>query len=126
MDEETLKFHKEHCWVRVEGDSVTIGITEFAQDELGEIVYIDPIEKGVEVSLDDEMTEIESTKTTSPVIAPVSGIIVDQNEELKDSPELINDDPYGKGWIAVIKMSSSDELGELMSSDEYESFKSEQ
>lgn len=126
MDLEKLKFHKEHCWVRVEGKMATIGITDYAQEELGEIVYIDQMEDGETVSADDELTEIESTKTTAPVIAPVSGRLVAHNEELKDSPELINEDPYGKGWIAVIEMSSPKEINDLMDNSEYEEYKEEQ
>ena len=108
--------------MKVEGKRAIIGITDYAQDELGDIVYIELPEVGVEVSALEEITEIESTKTTAPVLAPVNGRIIEVNDELKESPELINEDPYGKGWIAVIDMSDPTEADELMDYKEYEEY----
>lgn len=122
MNIENLRFHKEHCWVRIEGNKVTIGITDYAQEELGDIVYIETPDIGIDVSIDEEITEIESTKTTSPVISPLSGKIIDVNEELEDSPELVNEDPYGRGWIAVLEMSDTSEIEHLMDIKEYEEY----
>ncbi len=122
MNPDELKFTKDHEWMKVEGKRAIIGITDYAQDELGDIVYIELPEAGEEVSTLEEITEIESTKTTAPVLAPVSGRIIEINEELKDSPELINEDPYGKGWIAVIDMSDPSEADELMDYKEYEEY----
>ncbi|MGH7273454.1 MAG: glycine cleavage system protein GcvH [Nitrospiria bacterium] len=122
MNLDELKFSKDHEWIKVEGKRAMIGITDYAQNELGDIVYIELPEMGQEVSAMEEITEIESTKTTAPVLAPVSGRIIEMNEELKDSPEWVNEDPYGKGWIAVIDMSDPSEAEELMDHKEYEEF----
>jgi glycine cleavage system H protein len=122
MNPDELRFTQDHEWIKIEGKQAIIGITDYAQDELGDIVYIELPEVGVEVSSMEEITEIESTKTTAPVLAPVGGKIVEINEELKDSPELINEDPYGKGWIAVLEMSDPSEAGELMDYKEYEEY----
>lgn len=121
MNPEELKYHKDHCWVKVSGKRATIGITDYAQESLGDIVYIDLPEIDTEVEANVEMGEIESTKATSPLISPVSGVIVEVNEDLADSPEIINEDPYGKGWIAVIEMDEPSEIEELMDVKEYES-----
>jgi len=104
MNPDNLKYHKEHTWVRVKGGKATIGITDHAQEALGDIVYIDLPEVDAAVEANSEISEIESTKATSSVISPVSGPIVEVNEELSESPEIINEEPYGKGWIAVIEM----------------------
>ncbi|KAF0179566.1 MAG: glycine cleavage system H protein [Nitrospirae bacterium] len=120
MNPEDLKYHKEHAWVRVSGKKATMGITDYAQEALGDIVYIDLPESDIHVEAGTEMSEIESTKTSSPVIAPVSGTIVSVNEKLADNPEIINDDPYGKGWIAVIEIDDPAELDELMDASDYE------
>ena len=122
MNPDELKFTKDHEWIKVEGKRAIIGITDYAQNELGDIVYIEMPEVGQEVSAMEEITEIESTKTTAPVLAAVSGRIIEVNEELKDSPELVNEDPYGKGWIAVIDMSDLSEVEELMDHKEYEEY----
>jgi len=121
MNPEDLKYHKEHCWVRVSGHRATIGITDYAQESLGDIVYIDLPAIDSEVEANGEFGEIESTKATSPLISPVSGIVIEVNEDLVDSPEIINEDPYGKGWIAVIEMDDISEIDELMDAKEYES-----
>jgi glycine cleavage system H protein len=126
MSPDDVKYHREHQWVRVEGKRASVGITDYAQEELGDIVYIELPEVGVEVAAEEDVTEIESTKTTAPLIAPVSGRIVEVNEELKDAPELMNEDPYGKGWIITIEMSDPAEAEELMDAKEYEEFLKEQ
>lgn len=122
MNPDNLKYHKEHTWVKVSGKKATVGITDYAQDALGDIVYIDLPEADTEVEAGTEMSEIESTKATSAVIAPVSGTIIEANEKLADSPEIINEDPYGKGWIAVIEMSSESEPEDLMDAGDYEKY----
>jgi glycine cleavage system H protein len=119
MEPEELKYHKEHTWIKVSGKKATIGITDYAQDSLGDIVYIDLPEIDMEVESNTEIGEIESTKATSSIISPLSGQIVAVNEELSESPEIINEDPYNKGWIATIKMSDASELDELMDASEY-------
>ena len=120
MDPEDIKYHKEHTWARISGKKATIGITNYAQESLGDIVYVDLPETDIEVVANTELTEIESTKATSAIIAPVSGIVIEVNEKLMDSPEIINEDPYGKGWVAVIEMDNMSDLDELMDAEEYE------
>jgi glycine cleavage system H protein len=126
MNPDDIKYHREHAWVRVEGKNATIGITDFAQQQLGDIVYVDLPEADTDVDADSELCEIESTKATSPVISPISGSIHEVNDDLADSPEIINEDPYGNGWIAVIAMSDASEVNDLMSRDEYEKFLKEE
>ncbi|MBI3621716.1 MAG: glycine cleavage system protein GcvH [Nitrospirae bacterium] len=126
MSPDDVKYHREHQWVRLDGKRASVGITDYAQEELGDIVYIELPEVGIEVAAEEDVTEIESTKTTAPLIAPVSGRIVEVNEELKDAPELMNEDPYGKGWIITIEMSDPAEVEELMDAKEYEEFLKEQ
>ncbi len=126
MNPEDIKYHREHSWVRVEGKRATLGITDYAQQQLGDIVYVDLPEVDTEVDADSELSEIESTKATSPLISPVSGTVVEVNEDLADSPEVINEDPYGNGWLLVIEMSDPSEVNELMSRDEYEKFLKEE
>ncbi|OGW63814.1 MAG: glycine cleavage system protein H [Nitrospirae bacterium RIFCSPHIGHO2_01_FULL_66_17] len=120
MIPDDLRYSADHEWVKVEGKQAVIGITDYAQQELGDIVYLELPDVGAEVVMEEEVTEIESTKTTSPVLAPVSGTIIEVNDELKESPQLINEDPYGKGWIAILKMTNLDDLDSLMSAKEYE------
>ncbi len=122
MNPEDIKYHKEHTWVKVSGKKGTIGITDYAQDALGDIVYIDLPEVDTTVEANSEMTEIESTKSTSSVISPVSGRITKVNEELAETPEIINEDPYGKGWIAVIEIENPEEMDDLMDSSEYDKY----
>jgi glycine cleavage system H protein len=126
MNPDDIKYHREHAWVRVEGKNATIGITDFAQQQLGDIVYVDLPEAETDVDADSELCEIESTKATSPVISPVSGSVLEVNEDLGDSPEIINEDPYGNGWIVVIAMSDPSEVNDLMNRDEYEKFLKEE
>ncbi|GBE36413.1 glycine cleavage system H protein [bacterium BMS3Bbin07] len=117
-----LKYHREHTWVKVSGKKATIGITDYAQDALGDIVYIDLPEIDAEISKDAEFSEIESTKATSSVIAPVSGTIIEVNEDLEESPEIINEDPYGKGWIAVLELTDPSEIDDLLDAADYERY----
>ena len=126
MNPDDIKYHREHAWVRVEGKNATIGITDTAQQQLGDIVYVDLPERDTEVDADSELCEIESTKATSPVISPVSGKVLEANEDLGDSPEIINEDPYGNGWIVVIAMNDPSEVNDLMTRDEYEKFLKEE
>lgn len=126
MNPDDIKYHREHTWVRVEGKRATIGITDHAQQQLGDIVYVDLPELETEADADSELSEIESTKATSPVICPVSGSVVEVNEDLADSPEIMNEDPYGNGWLAIIEMSDPTEVGDLMTRDEYEKFLKEE
>jgi len=126
MNPDDIKYHREHTWVRTEGKQATIGITDYAQQQMGDIVYVDLPETETEIDADSELSEIESTKATSPVVSPVSGTVVEVNEDLADSPEIINEDPYGNGWLAVLDMSDPSELNDLMTKSEYEKFLKEE
>lgn len=114
-----LKYHPEHDWARIDGDVATFGITWFAQDALGEIVFFEPPSVGTTVSKDASYSEVESVKAVSEVIAPLSGEVVEVNEALGDSPEAINDDPYGEGWMVKVKLSDQSELDQLLAPDAY-------
>lgn len=120
MNPDELKYHKEHAWIRLSGKKATIGITDYAQHALGDIVYIDLPEEETRIEAGTEMSEIESTKTSSPVIAPVSGTIIEVNDKLEDNPEIINEDPYGKGWIAVVEIDEPAEIEDLMDASDYD------
>jgi glycine cleavage system H protein len=126
MYPEDLKYHKEHTWVKVSGKRATVGITFYAQESLGDIVYIDSPEIESDVEAGSELTQIESTKATSSVISPVSGTVLEFNEDLTDSPEVINEDPYHKGWIAVLEIADESELNGLMDATEYEKYLEEE
>ena len=126
MNPDDLRYHKEHTWVRVEDKKGTIGITDHAQKALGDIVYIDLPEIESVAESDSEISEIESTKATSSVISPISGTVIEVNEELSETPEIINEEPYGKGWIAVIEMSNEYQLDVLMDASDYESYVEEE
>ena len=114
-----LRYHPEHDWARLEGDSATFGVTWYAQDQLGEVVFFEPPAVGAQVSKDEPYTEVESVKAVSDVIAPLSGEVVEVNEALKDTPEAINDDPYGAGWMVKVRLSDSSESDDLMDADAY-------
>jgi glycine cleavage system H protein len=114
-----LKYHQEHDWARVEGDTATLGITWYAQDQLGEVVFFDPPEVGATITKDSPYAEVESVKAVSDVIAPVSGEIVEVNEALKDTPEQINEDSYGEGWLVKVKLSDPSEVDQLMDAESY-------
>jgi glycine cleavage system H protein len=115
-----LKYHPEHDWARIEGDSATFGITWYAQDALGEVVFFDPPKVGAEVGKDQAYTEVESVKAVSDVFAPLSGEITEVNEALAEKPETINEDPYGEGWLVKVKLSDPSEVDALMDSTEYQ------
>ena len=115
-----LKYSKEHEWVTAEEAVATIGITDHAQDQLGEIVYIELPSVGEKISKDDPFGVVESVKAVSDIYAPVSGTVTEVNEGLRESPEVINEDPYGDGWLIKIQISDSSELEDLMDNDEYE------
>jgi glycine cleavage system H protein len=115
-----LKYHAEHDWARIEGDSATFGITWYAQDALGEVVFYDAPQVGTEVSRDQAYTEVESVKAVSDVFAPLSGEITAVNGALADKPETINEDPYGEGWLVKVKLSDPSEADSLMDSTEYQ------
>ncbi len=115
-----LRYTSEHEWAAVEeGGRVRVGITDFAQDALGDVVYVDVPDEGTEVRAGEAFGEVESTKSVSDVFSPVSGRVVERNTALADQPELINQDPYGEGWVAVIEMSDPAELDELMDAEAY-------
>ena len=116
-----LLYHSEHDWVRLDGDTATFGITWFAQDALGEVVFFDPPEVGSTVTKDQPYAEVESVKAVSDVIAPMSGEIVEVNTTLGDKPEAINEDPYGDGWMVRVKLSDPSEKDALLDAKAYES-----
>ena len=112
-----LLYHPEHDWARVDGDQATLGITWYAQDQLGEVVFFDPPAVGTTIAKDSAYAEVESVKAVSDVIAPLSGEIVEVNEALKDSPEKINDDPYGEGWLVKVRLTVAGEQDDLLDAD---------
>ena len=116
---EELKYHPEHDWARIEGDEATLGITWFAQDSLGELVHFEAPEAGASMSKDQPYGEIESVKAVSDVIAPLSGDVLEVNQKAVDEPEVVNEDPYGDGWLVKVRMSDPGELDGLMSADAY-------
>ena len=116
---EDLLYHPEHDWVRIDGDTGTFGITWFAQDALGEVVFFDPPEVGTTVTKDEPYAEVESVKAVSDVFAPLSGEIVEVNTALGDAPEKINDDPYGEGWMVKVALSDPGERDALQDRDSY-------
>jgi len=123
---EGLKYSKEHEWVLVEGTSATIGITEYAQEELGDIVFVELPEVGEKIVKDDPFGAVESVKAVSDIYAPVSGEVMETNEILPDNPETINDDPYGDGWMVRVELSDIDDLKDLMDADEYAEYVAQQ
>ena len=114
-----LKYHPEHDWAQIEGDEATFGVTWYAQDALGEVVFYEPPEVGAEIAKDRAYAEVESVKAVSDVFAPMSGEITAVNENLADSPEKINEDPYGDGWLVKVKLSDPSEGDELMDAGAY-------
>ena len=115
-----VKYHPEHDWARIEGELATFGITWYAQDQLGEVVFVEPPEVGKSVSKDEPYAEIESVKAVSDVVAPLSGEIVEVNAVLTDSPEKINEDPYGDGWLVKVRMADVSEVDDLLDRETYE------
>ncbi len=117
---DNLKYSKTDEWVRVEGDQATVGITDYAQDQLGDIVYVElPWDAGQGVTLDEKFGDIESVKATSELMSPVSGEVTSTNADLKEHPELINDYPYEKGWMFVVKLTDISQLDQLMDAKQY-------
>ena len=121
-----LRYQQEHEWARVRGAQATVGISHFAQDALGDIVFIDLPKVGAVVKAGQQIGEVESTKTTSTIYTPVSGTIVKVNADLKDHPEVVNSDPYGKGWMVVVDLSNAGDVDKLMTAAQYEAFLSTQ
>lgn len=123
---EELRYSEEHEWVKEEGEKVRIGITDFAQSELGDIVFVELPEVGDEITADEPFGSVESVKTVSELYAPVSGKVVEVNEELEDSPEFVNESPYEKAWMIVVELSDRSELDNLMSAGDYVKMTSEE
>ena len=118
---ENLKYTKDHEWVLVEGDTATVGVTDFAQSELGDIVYVEVETLDETLDKEEVFGTIEAVKTVSDLFMPVSGEIIEFNDKLETNPELVNEDPYGEGWMIKIKFSSADDLNDLLSPEEYQS-----
>lgn len=115
-----LKYTKDHEWIKVEGDVATIGITDFAQGELGDIVYVEIETEGETMDAEEVFGTVEAVKTVSDLFMPVSGEIVEFNAALEDNPQMVNEDPYGEGWMIKVKISDSSELEQLLSADDYQ------
>lgn len=120
-----LRYDREHAWVRVEGDTGVVGVSDFAQDQLGEVVYVDLPAAGDSVMAGEPFGEIESVKSVSELYSPVTGEVMAVNDALSDAPETVNDDPYGEGWMVKVRMSDPDEAENLMSAEEYANLVSE-
>ena len=123
---EDLKFSKEHEWVLVEGNVATVGITDYAQDQLGDIVFVELPGVGDKVSKEDAFGVVESVKAVSDIYAPVSGKVVEVNDDLPENPEMLNEDAYGDGWIIKIEMNDPEEIQDLMTATEYEEYVAEE
>ncbi len=117
----SVYYTREHEWIRVDGDTATVGITDFAQDQLGDVVYVELPVVGAQVKRGQPFGEVESTKSVADLYAPVSGTLEERNEVLEDRPELINQDPYGEGWMIAIRPDDPAELDELLTAEEYRS-----
>jgi glycine cleavage system H protein len=115
-----LRYHPEHDWARVESDEAVMGITWYAQDALGEVVHYEPPEEGQAIAKDRSYGEVESVKAVSDVIAPLSGEVLEVNERVVDAPELVNEDPYGEGWLVRIRLSDPSEVDELLDAEAYQ------
>jgi glycine cleavage system H protein len=115
-----LRYHAEHDWARIDGDVATFGVTWYAQDQMGEVVFFDPPQVGATVTKDQPYAEVESVKAVSDVVAPLSGEVVEVNEALSDSPERINEDPYGDGWLVRVQLSDTSEVDDLLDREAYE------
>ena len=119
---EDLRYSKEHEWVRVDGETAVIGITDYAQDALGDVVYVDPPDVGTDLSAGDSFGEVESTKSVSELYAPISGTVSTVNNDLADEPEKLNADPYGEGWICSVTITDASELDALLDAAAYQAF----
>ena len=117
-----LKYTKEHEWVKVEGNIATVGITDYAQDSLGDVVYVELPQEGATVTKHEPFGVVESVKAVSDLYAPLSGSVTEVNDAIVDSPEAINEDPYGDAWMIKVEIASTGELGDLLSADEYQKF----
>ena len=117
-----LKYSKDHEWIRIEGDTAVVGITDYAQDSLGDVVYVELPNEGENFNAHDAFGSVESVKAVSEIFTPVAGEIVASNEDLNDTPEVVNDDPYGDAWMVKIKMDNSGEADALLSAEEYGEF----
>jgi glycine cleavage system H protein len=122
MYPQDLYYTRDHEWVRVEGEVATVGITDFAQKQLGDVVYVELPALGTQLEVHQSIGAIESVKAVSDVFSPVSGEVIAVNEKLNDSPEMVNQDPYGEGWIIKLKMKNKEDLNLLMTSSEYEKY----
>lgn len=122
MTPEDSRYAKSHEYVHVEGNIGTIGITDYAQKELGDVVFVELPQVGSQLEMGDELGSIESVKAVSELFSPVSGEVVEINEALADKPDLVNSDPYGDGWMVRVKLSAADEVEELMTADDYEDY----
>ena len=123
---EDLRYTQEHEWVRVDGTTARVGITDYAQDALGDVVYVDLPEVGAAVAAMASCCEVESTKSVSEIFSPVSGSVAEVNADLTDAPQMINEDPYGKGWIFAVEMTDAGELDGLMDAAAYQAFLGEE
>jgi glycine cleavage system H protein len=121
-----LKYHREHDWARLDGDTATLGITWYAQDALGEIVHYEPPDVGSSLARDESYGEVESVKAVSDLIAPLSGEVVEVNQAVVEAPETINSDPYGEGWLVKVRLSDSGELDDLLNVQAYKQLLEEQ
>ena len=126
MNPKNLKYHREHDWARVEGDMAVFGLTSYAQESLGDIVYIELPEVGADLVVGAPYAEVESVKAVSDVYAPLSGSVVEVNEEVVDAPELINESPYESGWLVKVQLSDPTEQDDLMTAEEYEQLLAEE
>jgi len=119
VNPKNLKYHREHDWAYVDGDTAVFGLTDYAQETLGDIVFVELPEVGAEVTAGTPYAEVESVKSVSEVYAPLSGSVIEVNEEVVDAPEIINESPYDDGWLIKIKLSDPGEIDDLMSEEEY-------
>lgn len=117
-----FKYTQEHEWIKVEGNIATVGITDYAQDSLGDVVYVELPQEGGTVTKNEPFGVVESVKAVSDLYSPVSGNVTEVNDAIIDSPEVINEDPYGDAWMIKVEISSADDLGDLLSADEYQKF----
>lgn len=121
-----IKYTKEHEWARTEGNIITVGITDYAQDSLGDVVYLELPAEGTTVTKDETFGVIESVKAVSDLYSPITGTVIEVNDALVDNPEVINDDPYGDAWILKVEMNAPSELAELLTADEYKKYVEEE
>ncbi len=119
---EDLKYTKEHEWIKEEGGVVIIGVTDYAQDSLGDVVYVELPEEGSNVTKDEPFGVVESVKAVSDLYSPISGVITEVNDAIVDSPEAINEEPYGEAWMIKVELSNPEEMDELLSADEYQAY----